>query len=272
MSFLRGYTQIMNSKILILSLHRVGYPPKNATIRGLFVTPRLLSFEIWLLSKFGYKFTTLKDAVLGSKGKHAVITFDDGYEDNFTAALPVLERYHAPATIFVVTADVGKKAVVWEEAGEKLPADMVSWKMLAELQSSGWEIGSHGANHVHFEERTQEQQEALICQSVWEIEKRLGTVPISFAYPYGTFNETTKKILGRFGIRFAVTTVCPNSTDLTARGDLLELKRIPIGGRKYHHYIKAILRTFRAMGVAEMFRVLMPESEARYVPELTVKD
>jgi peptidoglycan/xylan/chitin deacetylase (PgdA/CDA1 family) len=257
----------MNSKILILGLHRVGYPPPSARIRGLFTSPRLLALELWLLSKLGYQFSTLRDAMASSAGKLAVITFDDGYEDNFTEALPILDQFNAPATIFVITGDVGKKGVVWEEAGEKLPTDMMSWEMLAELQRKGWEIGSHGHSHVHFDSKSGSDQEALICHSVSEIEDTLGTIPISFAYPFGCFNETTKTILRKFGIRFAVTTETPLTWDVQSPGDMLELKRVSIGGRKFYHFAKVMLRTLRAIGLSEVVWSLTFEQLIRLVPE-----
>ena len=244
----------MNSKILILGFHRVGYPPSEARIRGLFTSPRLLTFELWLLSKLGYQFSTLKDSMTTPSERTAVVTFDDGYEDNFAAALPILERFHAPATIFVVTGDIGKKAVVWDEADEKLPADMISWDMLAQLQQKGWEIGSHGHCHVHFDSKNRLDQEALVGRSVTEIEGALGAVPISFAYPFGSFNETTKATLRRFGVRFAVTTDAPSPHDVQSPADLLELKRVQLGGRKFHHFLKATLRTVKAIGVSEIVR------------------
>ena len=260
----------MNSKILILGFHRVGYPPQNARIRGLFTTPRLLTFELWLLSKLGYQFSTLRDAMTASSDKLAVITFDDGYEDNFTEALPILERFRAPATIFVITGDVGKKAVVWDESDEKLPADMITWEMLAELQKKGWEIGSHGHSHVHFDTKNRPVQESLICHSMAEIEDGLGTVPISFAYPFGSFDETTKATLRRFGIRFAVTTDAPLPWDVQSPSDLLELKRVQIGGRKFYHFAKAVIRTLKAIGLAEAAMSLVSANLIRIVPQRTV--
>jgi peptidoglycan/xylan/chitin deacetylase (PgdA/CDA1 family) len=261
----------MNSNVLILNLHRVGYPPEDAKIRGLFVTPEILSFQIRLLKRLGYRFATLKDALLSHDERIAVITFDDGYADNFTVGLPVLDRHDVPATIFVITGDVGRKGVVWDEAGENLPADMVTWEMLAELQRKGWEIGSHGHRHVHFEEKEAQVQEALICHSVIIIEDKLGTVPISFAYPYGSYNESTKSMLRRFGIRFAVTTSRPIPGDHTGNQDLLELKRIPIGGRKFYHYFRNLVRTIKAIGFEESIRSLVPGGEIHIVPKETSK-
>lgn len=256
----------MNQNVLILGLHRVGFPPPNAKIRGLFVSPKLLSFELWLLEKLGYRFATLKDAMLDPSGKTAVITFDDGYEDNYIDGLPVLDSYNAPATIFVVTADVGKKDVCWEEAGEQLPADMIDWEMLAELQRKGWEVGSHSHQHIHLDRRRSVDQESLICHSVFAIEERLGTVPISFAYPYGRFDENTKTILRRFGIRFAVTTEAPDRASRAASEDLLELKRLSLGGRRFYHYARVLFRTLAIVGFGESFRTVFREAGTRFVP------
>ena len=255
----------MSPQTLILGLHRVGRPPTSAKIRGLFTTPRLLAFELWLLSTLGYRFTTLKEAMNDTSGKAAVLTFDDGYADNIQNALPVLERFGAPATIFVITSDVGKRDVVWDEAGEKLPADLLTWEDLRELQSRGWEVGSHGHKHVHFDRRSPASQETLICHSIVQIEDRLGTVPISFAYPYGVYNETTKNILRRFGVRYAVTT-----KPYESRGgdfeDVLEMRRLSIGGRHFIHYLRAFWQTIRCVGMGESLRAFVPHriEQARF--------
>jgi peptidoglycan/xylan/chitin deacetylase (PgdA/CDA1 family) len=261
----------MNPRTLIIGLHRVGRPPASAKIRGLFTTPRLLTFELWLLRILGYHFATLSEAMNGASGKSAVITFDDGYSDNIQNALPILERFGAPATIFVITSDVGMHGVVWDEAGEKLPADLLGWNDLRELQSRGWEIGSHGHHHVHFDRRSAESQESLVCHSVFQIEDKLGTVPISFAYPYGVYNETTKDILRHFGIRYAVTT---QPYDRKQEWDSLELRRLSIGGRHFYHYMRVFWRTIKCVGVGESLRALLPDriEQARFSIVARLKD
>jgi peptidoglycan/xylan/chitin deacetylase (PgdA/CDA1 family) len=209
----------------------------------------------------GFRFATLSDAMNNTSSKLAVITFDDGYADNIQNALPILERFKAPATIFVITGDVGKRDVVWGEAGDKLPADMLTWDDLRELRSRGWEVGSHGAEHVHFDRRDAASQESLICHSICQIEERLATVPISFAYPYGAYNEATKEILHRFGIRYAVTT---NSYGQgRAATDTLELPRLSIGGRHFYHYAKVFWRTVRSIGIGDSLRGLLPRRVER---------
>src|SRR5437899_7761703 len=183
----------MDSQLLILGFHRVGFPTRNAKIRGLFTTPGLLTFQIKLLSLLGFRFMTLRDAVADQRGRIAVITFDDGYADNFTRALPILEKFGIPATVFVVTKDIGRSNVVWEEASEDLPADLLTWDMLRRLEAHGWEIGSHAHEHIHLERCDWSEQRAAITGSIEAIKKNLGAPPVSFAYPYGSYDKRTKE-------------------------------------------------------------------------------
>lgn len=247
----------MNSQLLILGLHRVGSPPPHAKIRGLFISPRLLAFHLSLIRRMGYRFTTLKTAISEPEGKRAVITFDDGYADNYTNALPVLERFNAPATVFVITEDVGERNVVWREAGEDLPADLLDWKTLARLQRKGWEIGSHAHRHIHLARYGEAEQQSVIEKSLVEIEKNLGIKPVSFAYPYGSYDEKTPKILKRLGIKYAVTTNPTRRKDEAKEKNLLELSRVSLGGRKAHHYIKSVSRTVKAVGSVALLKGLI---------------
>ena len=247
----------MNSQLLILGLHRVGVPPANAKIRGLFISPKLLAFQLSLVRKMGFRFTTLEQALANPQGRRAVITFDDGYADNLTHALPVLQSFNAPATVFVITGDVGKKAVVWSEAGEDLPADILDWDSLAHLQKQGWEIGSHADRHIHLARYTEAEQENSIFNSLVEIERNLGAAPVSFAYPYGSYNDTTKRVVERLGIKYAVTTNETRWDEKPEDLDLLELSRCSLGGRKLHHYAKSVARTSKAVGQSEIWKSLL---------------
>jgi peptidoglycan/xylan/chitin deacetylase (PgdA/CDA1 family) len=239
----------MSSQLVILGLHRVGFPPPNAKIRGLFISPKLLSFQIWLLKRRGYKFMTLREAMLSNNTKRAVLTFDDGYVDNLTAALPLLQKHNIPATLFVITGDVGKGNVTWDEAGESLPADLLSWECVRHLRDHGWEIASHAHEHVHLDRYRESHQEGLIRRSIDEIEAMTGERPVSFAYPYGTYDPRTKRVLKRLGVQFAVTTKPARSDDDVAARDHLELTRLSLGGRHFYHYVRAFFRTAKVAGL-----------------------
>ncbi|MEW6360520.1 MAG: polysaccharide deacetylase family protein [Acidobacteriota bacterium] len=233
---------------LILGLHRIGYPPKGAAIRGLFTSPKLLRFELAFLKSLGYRFSTLTEAFLFPQPKTAVITFDDGYRDNLIAAESILSEFQAPATVFVITSDIGKKSVVWEEAGEKLPAAMLSWDELKKLKALGWEIGSHSHQHVHHNRLNEKQQRLLIADSIEAIAKNIGERPKTFAYPYGAYDLTTKRIIRELGIHYAVTTRPPAGALQEINNlDKLELPRIAFGGRHLLHYLRAINKTRAAI-------------------------
>ena len=248
--------------LIILSLHRVGLPPPMAKIRGLFISPRLLKLQVLMLRSMGYRFVTLNEALAYEGEKRAVITFDDGYADNFYNALPVLRRLNVPATLFPITGDIGHKDVVWDEAGEKLPSDMLDWTMIERLQSAGWEIGSHAERHVHLERYSESEQRQLISRSLDAIEERTGMRPTSFAYPYGSYNDNTKKILRELGITHAVTIKRSNPS-----GDMLELPRVPIGGRFFFHYFKNARRAGEAVGKAEVIRGVLVQAFTPVPPQ-----
>ena len=253
----------MENRLLILGLHRVGVPPSNAKIRGLFISPRALRTQLRLVTSLGFQFMTLRDALAEPTGSRAVVTFDDGYSDNYSAAFPILSSLGIPATLFVITSDVGRKSVVWDEAGEDLPSDMVSWDEIRRLRKSGWEIGSHSHNHVHLDRYRDDEQTAMLWRSIDMIHDQLGESPTSFAYPYGTFNETTKNILKQLGIQQAVTTRSELANDHPG-GDRFELGRVPLGGRRFYHFVKNALRIGKAVGNIELAKAagnyLIPES------------
>lgn len=233
---------------LILGLHRIGYPPRNAQIRGLFTSPMLLRFELTILKSLGYRFSTLSDAFRFPQPRTAVITFDDGYRDNMIAAETILSDFGAPATVFVVTADVGQSGVVWSEAGEKLPAEMLGWEDLGKLTMMGWEIGSHSHFHIHHDRRSETEQREIIAKSIDSIEKNLGFRPRTFAYPYGAYNSITKNVVRELNFSHAVTTRPPMASEREAALiDPYELPRISIGGRHVLHYLRAVNRTCLAL-------------------------
>ena len=244
----------MNSRLLVLGLHRVGIAPPDAKIRGLFISPRALRFQLSLVRALGYRFMTLRDAIADQEGLRAVVTFDDGYADNYSNAYPILRSMGIPATLFVITCDVGKRMVVWNEADEDVPADMLDWEQIRALHRAGWEIGSHSHEHVHLELRNEDEQRELIERSCEGIEHEVGERPVSFAYPYGTFTAATKRALKDCGIDLAVTT-SPTSVD-DLRMDTLELGRTALGGRHLRHHLKNIRKIGNAVGTVQFMKGL----------------
>ena len=225
-----------HDRLVLLQHHHVGWPPAASRYKRMFVTPALLSFQVRLLRAAGYTFYTLRDAV-ERPGRRAALTFDDGYLDNVTVGAPLLDRLGVPATVFVVSADVGRTQVRWDESGDKLPGDLMDWTDLQHLRERGWEVGSHGHEHVHLAPRLPGAQAESARLGRESIERRLGVAPSSFAYAYGSFTDVTVSAVRDAGFACAVTAARgSHGTDL----DMYRLRRMPCGGRRAHHYLQAL--------------------------------
>lgn len=227
---------IARGRLVIVQHHRVGRPPRAARYKRMFTTPALLTFQVRLLRAAGYRFLTLRDA-LSAPGRRAAVTFDDGYRDHMEEAAAILGGLGVPATIFVVSAEVGRAQVVWGESGDRLAGDLLGWDELAGLQERGWEIGSHGHWHLHLARQAPEVQEEHARLARAALDSRLGAVPRSFAYPYGSFDETTVAAVRGAGFTCAVTAL-RGANDQDA--DPFRLRRRPGGGRAFRHALASV--------------------------------
>jgi peptidoglycan/xylan/chitin deacetylase (PgdA/CDA1 family) len=118
------------------------------------------------------------------------ITFDDGYEDNHSYALPVLMKWGARATFFVTTGFVERDPAVLQRfqrllgcaSSEIVP---LNWTQVRELRAAGMEVGSHTHTHCNLARlsRTETERELRISKNV--IAERLALPVTLFAYPFG---------------------------------------------------------------------------------------
>lgn len=222
-------------RLVLVQHHHAGWPPRTARYKRMFTSPALLEFQVRLLRAAGYRLLTLREA-LAATGRRAVISFDDGYRDNAEIAAAVLGRLGVSATVFVVSSDVGRAGVRWEESGDKSPGDLMDWDDLRRLQDRGWEIGSHGHQHVHLARRAPNEQAEIVRLGRETIARRLGSAPRSFAYPYGSFDDATVDAVRRAGFECAVTAL------RGANGpgvDRYRLHRHAGGGRRARHFALA---------------------------------
>lgn len=211
----------------------------------MFVSPDVLRWQITLLKLRGFEFVTVAEGVRRQCATGLVaLTFDDGYRDNLELGLPVLKSTSVPATVYVVTGDVGHPSVVWPESGEKNPADLMTWDELRRLQGEGWEIGSHASDHVHLGKKPIATQEVIIKRSWDDFVTNLGSPPTSFAYPYGSYNNDTLKILEDLHCSAAVT-ISPEGRN-TADTPRLQLFRHAAKGYEFRHKIKSLNLLFKS--------------------------
>jgi len=163
------------------------------------------------LSEEGYHPVTFKDVydhwdnVRPLPTKPALITFDDGYANNFIQGFPILRDFGFRATLFVVVQTVGWDNH-WHDPKSEIRIPMISWAQLKELLKAGWEIGSHTMNHPNLIQLTLEEVRIEVEKSRRIIGEFLDEIPLTFAYPYGKGEdvEAIRNVVKTAGYRLAV--------------------------------------------------------------------
>lgn len=130
--------------------------------------------------------------------KSFIITFDDGYEDIYLNAYPILKKYGFTATIFLVADYIGKTNI-WDNTGEKLLTD----DQIKELLSNGFSIGSHTLTHPHLTKENEKECLRQIAYSKIILEDRFNVEIKTFSYPYNEFNDKIKEFVREVDYSFA---------------------------------------------------------------------
>lgn len=153
------------------------------------------------LNESGYKAITLNELVSyitenkSFPSKTVTLTFDDGFQNFYTTAFPILSEYNFKATVFLVTDFCGKNNE-WAGNPPNLPSSKVlSWEEIKELNNYGIEFGSHTRTHPDLTKISSTQLEDEIFASKSAIEDSLGSKVATFAYPFGKFNSSVKKMV-----------------------------------------------------------------------------
>lgn len=160
---------------------------------SLFVRPAELEAQLQYLQENGYETIFFEDlSHIEQYEKPVILTFDDGYDDNYTLLLPLLEKYQMKATIFMIGRDIG--------GNHKLTQEQV----LALTRSGLVSIQSHGWSHHEMETMKRTELLKEMFRSRNAIAAASGRVPYAVSYPNGRSSERTRKIAGWFytyGIR-----------------------------------------------------------------------
>jgi peptidoglycan/xylan/chitin deacetylase (PgdA/CDA1 family) len=143
-----------------------------------------------------------------------ILTFDDGWSDDYTVAFPALNERGMVGTFFVPTSYAGAP-------GGKL----LSWDQIAEMDAHGMEFGGHTINHADLEQLSKDEALRQLQVSKAKMEEKLGHSTIAFSYPFGTYNADVVAEVRQVGYRVAVGLCC----GYKLRADiLLTLPRIRI--------------------------------------------
>jgi peptidoglycan/xylan/chitin deacetylase (PgdA/CDA1 family) len=134
-----------------------------------------------------------------------ILTFDDGYEDAYSTALPALRARGMIGTFFVVPAWIGADAehrVVHQASG--ITVRYLVWPEVLALSDAGMEIGSHGERHLRMPDLPEEEERAEALESRLEIESHLHRPVEVFAYPFDASRRGLRSVLRAAGYRAAV--------------------------------------------------------------------
>jgi len=136
-------------------------------------------------------------------GKYVIITFDDGWRDNYANAFPIMQKYRYTATVFLTFAYIGKKK------------DYLTWEQVIEMKKAGFDFGSHTLTHPHLTKISLKEARKEIIESREILEDKIGEKVVSFCYPYGEYNSQIIEIVKEAGYLGAVVTPpsgrCENS-------------------------------------------------------------
>ncbi len=230
----------------ILMYHRVsdvdesGLHPYYQTV----TTPRVFANHMEFLRQGQYQAITLADAVsltqsAGRSRDNAVaITFDDGYQDFYTHAFPILNKYGFTATVYLPTSYIGETAQRFKGA------ECLTWTQVRELRKAGIHFGSHTVTHPQLKGLKAEEVRTEVRSSKATIEDKLGSPVTSFAYPYAfpetdrLFRQRLRAVLQEIGYENGVSTIIGTAD---RAGDRFFMKRLPINSGDDRRFFQAKL-------------------------------
>lgn len=213
----------LEMKISVLTYHSI-----DSSGSVISTTPETFRRQMKSLYENGHKVISLQEvaaAVTDNRSlpeKAVALTFDDGFENFYTTAFPVLDEYGFKATVFLVTDFCGKYND-WAGNPPELPrSKLLSWQEVKELSNNGIEFGGHTRTHPELTKLPLDAAKAEIEGSKAAIEDALGRKASTFAYPFGTFNTDVKRLTQAC----FDTAVSTNLGKVRAKSDVMALERV----------------------------------------------
>ncbi len=230
----------------VLMYHSIDYTADKKDRMA--VSPDNFARQMKYLRDHGYNVIPLDEAVSYIKQKKrpppktVAITIDDGYENNYKYAYPVLKQYHIPATMFVVINFIGKNG-------------FLTWGEIREMSASGVvDIESHTKSHPWLTGVDDKRLKDELAGSREILERMLGKKVKFVCYPMGVYNEHVKSMVKEAGYEAGFAT---KPTNVTPNYDVYEIKRVRISSTAdnlfvyeiklsgYHSFYKLIQNDYK---------------------------
>jgi len=244
-----GFTLWLRDRYVvpILTYHHVGIPSGKWRLNS--VSEKSFEYQMTFMKRHGFQVISFDDLVEGIKKGHlfsrntVVLQFDDGYEDNYKYAFPILKKYGFSAIEFLISDKIGDPGfLTWDEVKE-----MEKYNLLA---------GAHTRHHVYLPEVSLIEAQDEIAGSKKVIEDHLGHSIDYFCYPTGGFTEEVKRLVKEAGYRAAVTT---NRGKDRFNIDLYELDRVHMNNTDDRYF--GLILWFKLSGYYNLFRKLKDSGE-----------
>lgn len=161
---------------------------------NLSVSPAIFAQQLQTLKTAGYQTINFNQLASGENlpAKPIILTFDDGYADAFTSALPALKKEGMTGVFYVVSQFLDKP-------------NYLTSQQVKELAQAGMQIGSHTVSHGNLASMTLARQRQQLTESQAVLEQLIGQSVLDFCYPSGQYNQQTIQLLTEIGYRSATT-------------------------------------------------------------------
>lgn len=197
-------------RVSILMYHQVGEFAPMREHRSTYCDHRNFAAQMAWLHRLRYTVLRLDEAIAGLRGERSlppravVLTFDDGYENFYEYAWPVLAQYGFAAMVYLLADRLGQPAA-WFAADGRATPPLMSAQRVRELRRAGVDFGSHGLSHRRLAQLDPELARQEVGDSKHRLEAVLGEPVRHFCYPYGSYDDTVVALVAEAGYVSATT-------------------------------------------------------------------
>lgn len=205
----------------VLMYHAVGLEQGADWPRSLVMRPELFESHLRYLQEQGYTMVSVEQLAKRleqgeSVDKYIALSFDDGYHNNYSVVLPLLQKYNAKASFFVINKEMGDK-------------DHMGEQEIKGLLDAGMELGSHTYSHAPLAKiETKYLVWELDTSRYWLKKKFDGYIVRTLAYPNGSYNATVLAAAKKYGFYRALTGHVGVNTAATYAQAPLEMYRVTV--------------------------------------------
>jgi peptidoglycan/xylan/chitin deacetylase (PgdA/CDA1 family)/GT2 family glycosyltransferase len=195
--------ELVGSAVPALMFHSISAPSTTAEEEWYTSPERFRRFARWL-TRNGYNSLTPEDWLAGRRpARHVILTFDDGYDDFYTEAFPVLERFGLASTVYVVVDRIGHSNS-WDADMLVRSRRLLTVQQIRELHDHGVAFGSHSLTHSILTRLSNQNLRREVSDSKARLEDLLGAEVRSFAYPSGYVNPRVRAAVAEAGYKTAM--------------------------------------------------------------------